>query len=107
LSQKLGLGTGEWFSHIEWTDVEAYWTILLSALQEGKLPRDVLGIEIKVVRENLINLKVLVKNWNNEGTEKIGESLWKLGLRCNLQVKIYRKYNFDLANDFFLKLFEL
>jgi hypothetical protein len=92
LSQKFGLGTGEWFSHIEWTDVELFWKILFSALKEGNLPSDVIGIEVYVLGENLIKLKVLIKNWNNEGTEKIGESLWKLGLRCKLQVKIQNNY---------------
>jgi hypothetical protein len=85
LSQKFGLGTGEWFSHIEWTDdANVFWKILLNALKEGNLPSDVIGIEVNVLGENLIKLKVLIKNWNNEGTEKIGESLWKLGLRCKL-----------------------
>jgi hypothetical protein len=94
LSQKFGLGTGEWFSnHIEWTnDAEVFWKILLSALREGELPSDVIGIEVYILRENLLKLKVLIKNWNNEETEKIGESLWKLGLRCSLQVKIQNNY---------------
>ncbi len=88
MSQTVGLTQGEWFTNrIKWKEAKVAWKILLSALKEDKLPSDVFGLEIVVLDEtNLVILKVLVKDWN-EGTKEIGNSLWQLGIRTNVQVQ--------------------
>jgi hypothetical protein len=84
LSQELELTTGEWFSqNVEWSD------LLIGALQTETLHSDVYGFEFKVQPDRLATLNVLVRHW----TEEVGESLWNLGLRCKLQVKLSKQYS--------------
>jgi hypothetical protein len=85
LSQELELTTGEWFSqNVEWSDAGIYYYLLIGALLSETLHSDVYGFECKVQPDRLATLSVLVRHW----TEEVGESLWILGLRCKLQVKL-------------------